>query len=424
MRWSALLLPIPLLALGCGTAERAVPSTAELVARWGTDRPAAMRELSSADPLQQRIFIESLLLAHPQDQRELCALVAAGSPAGEHCAQREHRPHLFGLQGGAAPRGTWPELPPPRASWETVAPLPADCAAELRCARDRMEAAAAAGEAAAARQSCRDAWPEGIGREECLFRAGELLAEGVGLVQVDDALALCGEAGRLGGPCAAHVLDALVPEGGLGEMVATAATLEAALPAPVGERSADVVWALWTLQLQEDAPRPTAAGAAELPAAARPHLRMALAWFLLAEEPPEGLVFAERAAELHALVSAAGVRERSPRHRAPAALPEAWLELWATVPPAEAGLPRHWVMGGGRRTVGLTDQDDAKIAILEAAARLPAPAPAAFFQAGLAPEEPERVRWTAARLLGRLHPQALPSGAGERSALVRGRLGR
>lgn len=423
MRWSALLLPISLFALGCGTAERAAPSTAELVARWRADRPAAVRELTTADPLQQRIFIESLLLAHPQDQRELCALVERDSPAGQHCAQREHRPHLFGLQGAAAPRGTWPELPPPRGAWPEVEPLPEDCGAELRCARDRMEAAAASGDAAAARQACRQGWPEGIGREECLFQAGERVAEGVGLVEVDDALALCAEAGRLGGPCAAHVLDALVPEGGVADMVATAATLEAALPAPWGERSADVVWALWTLQVQEDAPRPTATLAPSLPAAARPHLRMALAWVVLAEEPPEGLVFADRAAELHSLLTAAAVRERSSRHRTMPELPEAWVALWATVPPAEAGLPRRWVMGGGRRTVGLTDEDDAKIAVLEAAARLPAPAPASFFSAALAPDQPERVRWTAARLLGRLHPRALPSGAGETSVLVRGRLG-
>ncbi len=425
-RARALGLAAALVGCGGGAADGSAAALAAargaVVVPWTTQPVAARAALAAADPLVQVVLVEELLLAHPADQPAICGALPPAGPAAERCARHEARPHLVGLVGGAAPRGVWPPAPGTRRDWAVV---DGGCGADLRCAATERDAAAAAGEVDRARALCVAGWPAGTDRQECLFQAADGVIEAHGLARVRDAMDLCAEAGPLVGPCAAHVVDGVVPEGSAAGALAAAATLRQLFPAPAGDRYADLLWALWTWAQLEDAPRPTAAGHAALPPAAQPHLRQALAFAMLAEEPPEGLVLDERAAELRALIASEQPRARAPRHRTPVPPADAWPVLWPQPPAsaAEAALPLRWVGHGGSRTEGESLEDDALIVILEAAARLPQPPPAAFFLAGLAPERAPRVRWTAARLLGVLAPAARPSAATEADPLVRGRLG-
>ncbi|MCB9779297.1 MAG: hypothetical protein H6742_12090 [Alphaproteobacteria bacterium] len=151
----------------------------------------------------------------------------------------------------------------------------------------------------------------------------------------------------------------------------------------------------------------------QLPADARPHVRAAVAWRIVDAEPPASL--SDGAA---AVVEALGQRGARGRDRLLERNHPSPVDLWTDDLPGEDELPWVAYLGPARRAVSSDPEIDARVVVLEAAARTSPPADWMLVE-GL--HDPARiVRWTAARLLAAIEPghPALATARADPDALV------
>lgn len=184
----------------------------------------------------------------------------------------------------------------------------------------------------------------------------------------------------------------------------------------LADRVVQRVWAEALLVAYGLARLPNGAPLSLLPPEVEPHARAAVAWRLSTRTEQESL--AERADLVLELLS------KRERRRGGAPMSAARVEvpsLWPTDLPGEEGLGFLPYLQGARRTFASEPRTDARICVLEAAARL-RPPDARLLEEGLRDED-RRVRWTAARLLAEVLPDgpALARARQDADPLVRQR---
>jgi len=445
------MLAFLLVALACGPADplgalEACPDqacrTAALLPAWQAD-PDGTRAwlLALEDPTVQATLIEGLAMEHSGDAAALCRALPEGAHARVRCERRVVRPHLEG--GGKPQQAQRPQadLPPPASGprtttlgapeqgpppWEDAEPPLTAAALEgcdagepALCGRIVARQHAEAGRWEPAGVACLAGDPErGKGYSECLFQAAEVLAEEHGAGGLGDALRLCGWS-SFEPMCVAHSLTLVgppVPGADAMDEATIAATLEVvrAIEAAASEdpRHREVLlgryWSSWTWSTVSRARRVDGRLVSLLPAEAQPHLPVAMAARLLRGLNPATIELDAVVAELEAALADPGVAPGARPGAAPQALVTNHnLQSWAADRRNERDIPATWVMGPGRRAVADDPAAELRIAVLEAAAQLREPPPAAFFLAVVSnPAQHRLVRWTGARIGGLLDPSA------------------
>lgn len=299
---------------------------------------------------------------------------------------------------------------------DALAPWPQDPVALLaRCDQEafaelattcRVQAAArfgATGDSERAHAVCAEV-PEGTWREECHFRAGEELGHAG---QAIAGLEHCAAAGRFGRNCLTHTAWRMprIPglHAGLSPARVQAAfdeldgqatrALDGADDGVQGE-GRDVLRArfAWNVYVGGGHPDPAAA---KLPDPLGPPLRTGFAVEVVRLQADTATVESIRAVYEGGRAIPEGDKLDTTDPLGRFSLP--------LVAPAEHAIPHTPTFGGGLRLVGATPDEDLTIAALEALFWLES-TPADTFVPYL--DDPaERVRWTAAKLLGRAPPR-------------------
>jgi hypothetical protein len=350
-----------LLLLGC-SPESGRPITAADIDAL-PDRVARLRAL------EQAVFGGAWTL----DELDATCAALRDPEVAAACRRYLGRPHLF--RGAAvAARGLAREAEgQPCAAACDGAPSVVDCVVEHALA----EGPSGVG--------C-DCLEPALARDECWFRLAEGLRASGGLTVATRATESCLAAGALKGPCLHHQaeflggrcapLDAGNPDGWR-DLVQAAADLEASVAhwdAFERQRLVEVVWAgALRCALQRPAPYDPRV-VHQLPDAALPHLRAALAWHVVAGlegEPPRLAAVERQLAELER-VGAFG-SGGSGSVEIPAGPGDGWAHdaaAWCLAQPG--GCPhtalRYFAMG--KRLSSGDPSEDRWICLLEAQARL------------------------------------------------------
>lgn len=393
---------------------------------------------ATKDPVEQAALVELLVHDFPQASGNICAVVASGSIASQRCEKLKLRPHLYSA-GVTAPLRNRHQVPELAAPWPRpdIDEVRADCAAaDLACLGDLALERADRGALVEAGQLCTLAWPEGSSsRDECMFQAAEKVAMAKGSEATAAVVATCAQAGSFAGNCLQHTLVLLQPvpppaDAPDAESVAAMKrhmdALGDVLEGKDGEHLVHYAWAVWTRDAFQQATSVNGALLDALPADAAPHVRAAAAMRLTEISPTTSPDMDIAAATLKAWLdmrpalaakpTTASTIKPADRLTAPP-IRQSWV-IDSTE--AEAELEAISCMGAGRRTVGLNEVDDLRIATLEAAARRPVAAEPNFFLSVIGTNQTERVRWTAARLAAELYPRnAAEVASRDSSALVR-----
>jgi hypothetical protein len=371
---------------------------AALVEAFDAQPEACWAWLAGRDDALVRATLVATLAAHrPEELAGRCELLPQGG-AQERCYRQTRRPHLH-QRGGKQDTKTARRGAPGPAS--AALPLPAQPSPQPA-------------------PSC-----PGLEASECAFRSAERRILAMGPAALEESLGLCAHSDHAS-DCAEHVLELAMPgvppadaasREDLAEATASAARFRAAGGSlAVGALYEDWFWSLWTVTAMDRAAQPSGALLDHLPAAAHPHLRFAVAWRLLRDEPPgdapdravlrdEALALLDRrpplADETGPLAPATVVQTR---------------HSWNGSSEAEHAIPAAWCMGGTRRATHPDPAIDLELALLEALARQPKPPAADSFLALAGGEEPEILRWTGARIGAVLDPQAAQARAEELAA--------
>ncbi len=365
-------------------------------------------------------LVEAIFEADPSAAESLCPLLQEGL-VQERCLRIAADPQSWSLdpsrpaQGQLrlgelavvlAPGPTFRLRPLARAEAPTCPPeVPSST-----CKTARAIQAGILGDAPAAAGAC-----EGIAsarwRDACMAEAATAACDRSRLDSCGIAAELCLEAGAVRAPClssVAHTLAASAPstEGGSPDdwaaLVRRVRELRTRLEpsdAILADRMASRVWAEATMLAYGLARAPNGSVLELLPAEAEPHARAAIAWRLSArkEEP--------RLAERAALVGELMARRERRKGGIPMAPTRIQVRsLWHEDLPGEEGIAWTAFLQGVRRATSTDAEVDARICVLEAAARLNPP-PQPLLEEGLRDEDP-LVRWTSARLLAQLLPES------------------
>lgn len=386
------------------------------------------------DEIGQAALIEQLVYAHPADQGMICAAAKKKSPAAKRCDQLNLRPHLFAERkvqdeddvrdrSGSGPAQAVPvhvEIPPP---WGSKLPgttaLVESCGREAACLQDSARELAIQGNPAAGLAACGAAWPtSSIAHAECVFQVAETLGGKHGSTMAVDALAMCGKAGDLARNCTQHVLTEIVPQsppadavdqGSLDQLITTLDAVGEAVGSEYRDDYRGMILAVWTRDAMLAAEAINGDLLAFLPAEAAPHVRAAAAWALV-NRTPEAVTTLDDAAVI--LRDALLVRKESVPLPGAAKAASEFTRVSAKQPPSlwlgdrnayDRSLPAVFCLGAGRRTLGLNDDDDLRIAVLEAGARASPPLSPQVFVDVLGSAATEQVKWTAARLLAKVY---------------------
>jgi HEAT repeat protein len=182
------------------------------------------------------------------------------------------------------------------------------------------------------------------------------------------------------------------------------------------------LWSVWLSAAldQDDAGLPPPAA---IPAAAQPHLRFAAAWQAAqAAEPATSFDLDRLTLAAQGALDDFTMLTSKPGPMRPATITQT-RHSWNGTRPGEGAMAAAWCMGSTRRATHEDPDLDLRVAVLEALARLQQPPPADAFLALVGSEEPEIVRWTAARIGAALDPQAASAldVSSETAPLVLGR---
>ncbi|MCK6503112.1 hypothetical protein L6R53_06910 [Myxococcota bacterium] len=400
------------LLLSCAPPPAADPGpdparVERMVAAWPQAPAEVEAELRQVqDPLERLSLVVAVSEAWPGTTRALCATL---DPADrERCLALNERPHLHQPTPGA--KG----LPPPEGRGDpgglvdrlarlgALGPAASGPPREAGCATDpdprgcRQRTAAAAEPPDAVAICAAEDDPRW--RDECVFRASELplveaagprAPEGAGpgdplVAAAGRAGSLCLAAGAFRAQCLQHVggrLGAVAPPAGasgdlawgrLGQAISACAQAVEAHAAEVGAPGLgplveDKLWATVLWMAVDHGEVAAGAAAADLPPAAWPHLRCALAERLVAEGRPAD-------EPLDAAQAALG--EALARHD-PAGRPgrKAYevASTWSPQAPALPHLPRVHYLADPVRLRSADDADDARSCLVEAGPRASPP---------------------------------------------------
>jgi len=274
-----------------------------------------------------------------------------------------------------------------------------------------------------------------LSASECAFLGAERTVLGGGLPALDEALGLCALSDH-GPDCVEHVLELAIPgvppadavsHQQLDQAVAAAEHFRAAAGSEVvASLYEGWFWSVWTATAFAKAGTLRGELLDALPPAARPHVRFAVAWRLLQDEPPGPDL------ELDLLVdrAEAALAQREPLpdqggYLSPATIVQT-RHSWNGSGVGERAISAAWCMGSTRRATHAAPSLDMRLAMLEALARQPVPPSADAFLALAGSEELEILRWTGARLGAILDPERAQSLgetlARDETPLVMGRL--
>jgi len=377
---------------------------------WDADTEACWALVTSTGDEMTRAALVATIAAHrPGGLEGRCDALPTGG-SHERCTRLTRRPHLRqGRKLGGRPTKLAARQAPGPASG--ALPLPAN-------------------PAQATPGDCGD-----LAASECAFLGAERAVLGRGLPALDEALGLCALSDH-GPDCVEHVLELAIPGVPPADAVGPQQLEQAVVAAEhfrtvagseaVASLYEGWFWSVWTVTAFANADTPRGELLDALPPAARPHLRFALAWRLLQDEPP-GPDF-----ELDLLVARAqaALAQREPLPDQGGRLSPATIvqtrHSWNGSAVGERAIPAAWCMGSTRRATHADPSLDMRLAMLEALARQPVPPSADAFLALVGSEELEILRWAGARLGAMLDPErALAVGetlAQEETPLVMGRL--
>ena len=370
-----------------------------LFTAFDADPVATVALLGGLEPVEQEALVRALAEQRPDALELSCGAVVSGSPAWGLCSRLRERPHL--VRGR---RGTPTQEQPQRSAPGPVSrhpPIPTQVAAPAR----------------AVVQGCAERFPElPASQDECLFQAAEALASAERWRATDRVVPLCVAAGDYVHGCLHHSIATMLPPLPAADLAAPedlAETLQAvaALGQAVGADQAaayeSFFWGMWTLHSFRNAQQVDGRLLQVLPPAAVHHVRMAAAlrWLQLrgGTLEPDLDLWVDA---LEAALAEPGSPSPGSRHQA-----TLWKarDFWPDdlIRAGEQDVPAVFCLGPGRRPVSDDPQEDLRLALLEASARLGRP-PGQDFYLGVAQGEGSPlVRWTAVRLLGALYPEAL-----------------
>ena len=395
---------------------------------WASEPESVLAALPGLDPVEQETLVQFLLGNYPQQQKMLCDALPPDSPGGQRCARVQARPHL--TQGRHRPidsftarKASGPSqsvLPPPKTpppDWlDLTDSLLGDCDPGGECVREKAAEAALSGDVRAAGAICKNgASVQDESYWECLFETAEVLAAAERYPSWGLSARLCSASAAFIHGCLHHSLALALPDIPAADAFDTASISDAQQAAAafseavgghgMGILYVDRVWALWTWQSYQHASTVTGQLIAVLPQAATPHIRLAAAYRLMASRTDWSISLdALSTALTTALTERTAPATSGPRHT-PVIGKQAG--FWPEDLPGEEAIPAVYCAGDSRRATDTDPDTDARLAILEASGRLSPPPPADFFAAVVKDAgEPEVVRWTAARILQALNPEA------------------
>ena len=397
-----------LLLSGCSTPERDedIPSD---------PLPSILAE---TDPVVQSARLDALITENAGQLTGLCERIPEDTAARRQCERARSRPHLY-----------WPERPTsqgpstisPHLRMRTfpvpdpgVPPWQDATGADITPCRDANEPTRClerlvtqlTDDIPAASATCL-AWDVERGKDfdECIFRLSEAVAASRTPAAITAALALCPHVQRFGEMCILHtILIAARPSGSVSEPSQegkdAVARAEALSDSPLGEHYTDLYWSVYTAALIDN-PALAHQVFPSLPPQSAAHQRMAIATRSVGSLEPEAFTTG-LLAQASALTARSVLRPRpgGPRTSSPPRPTTRWRDDL----PGEAAIASTTRFGEGLRAADEDPEVDARIALLEAAAMRAPPPPPGFFFALIGSEEPEVVRWTAARIGRQLYP--------------------
>lgn len=433
-----------------GTCSDAECRAKAIEAEFDKDPNRVLQDLRTMqDPIEQLSLVEQLAHAYPEQKNDICGVTSPGSPAFVRCERLELRPHLYtGAQlqtskdrlhnrqapgpAESVPMGA--DLPPPwDASKLDEDAVRGDCGANSTCLSDKARAYADSGKGSEAGAACAVAWPEGTSaRDECMFRAAESLATAGGMSVIKESLALCSAAGSITRNCTQHVLIESFPDPppadapdakSVEEAIAGAKFFQDNWPEPQKTFYPSFFWAVWTRDAFAKADSITGHLLTALPPEAAPHVRAAAAW-KYAKTAPDAFQDLDRVAgylkgrlAITGPLAAVSSRTLDNGPRIEAAQPGAF---WTTDKnDLERQIPSVIFIGSGRRATSPNPDDDLRIAVIEAGARMSPPPSLNFMASVIQSKHSDLVRWTAARLLASLFgPAVRQNGLSDPNPLV------
>ncbi len=377
---------------------------------WDEDPEACWRAVTTQpDELVRAALVAAIAAERPGALEGRCADLPRGG-SQERCSRLTRRPHLR-PRHKKDPRPAVPVHRPAAGPTCGALPLP-----------DTLDAITPA--------DCGE-----LPESECAFLSAERLMLAEGLPALERSLGLCARS-DFGPDCAEHVLELAMPgvppadavgPDALEAATAAVARFGEAAGSPVhAQLYEDWFWSVWTATAVLRAERPTGELLEALPAAAAPHLRFAVAWRLLWDDPAgPGFELEPLAAQVEAALAE---RRPSPSESGPLA-PATIVQTrhgWNGDLRTEKGVAAAWCMGSTRRAIHEDPALDLRLAVLEALARQPKPPDAEAFLGLVGTDQPEVLRWAGARLGAMLDPQAAwargEALAGTETPLVLGRL--
>jgi len=371
-----------------------------LMAAWKDSPDVVLAVFPGLDATEQAVLIDGFAVRAPAAVDQLCASLPEHSAARQRCDRLDKRPHLAMGEHIKVPETSDRKAPGPAESHlrPTQAPLPeiqADC-------------------------------PEDPGedRDDCHFQAAEALAKQTGTARFAEVLAHCRQAGHFEPFCIEHVTVLALPpvppadkvtQRDLDAIVAATADIGRVVGERVSKDYVDKAWARWAAQAYRQATTPTGGLLRLLPPQARPHVKMGLATRIATGQADLGRWMQRYQAAL----------QEPPRlHPGPSVAVPAVIgesrEFWDQDRPDEDRIHAAYCLGPTRRAVSEDPGQDDMIVLLEAAARSDTPPKADFYLSLVGGNQPELIRWTAARLAWGLDPGAsIALGATDPSPLVR-----
>lgn len=398
-----------------------------LEASWASEPEAVLAALPGLDPVEQETLVQFLLGNYPQQQKMLCDALPAESPGGQRCARVQARPHLTQgrhrpIDSFAARTASGPSqsvLPPPKTpppDWlDLTQSVLEDCTPGGSCVREKAAQAALSGDVRAAGAICKNgASVQDESYWECLFETAEVLAAAERYPAWGLSAQLCSASASFIHGCLHHSLALALPDIPAADAFDSASIDEAkdaaqAFSAAVGGHGmgtlyVDRMWSLWTWQSYLHASDVTGQLISVLPAVAVPHVRLAAAYQLTASRTDWSVSLDALSSALNQSLADRTTPTRTTRHTPVIGKQSGF---WPEDLPGEEAIPAIYCAGDSRRATDDDPDTDARLAILEAAGRHAPPPPAAFFAVVVQdPGAPEVVRWTAARILSALHPEA------------------
>lgn len=392
--------------------------TRAMVATWDLDPAAATAQIAAmADPALRAALVEGLVEARPGRTGELCALVEAG-PGRQRCEAIQQRPHLWleTPQEQAAFSGEAERILAPGTSARAAEPVEVllpDCGELGRhgCLAQAAAARAAAGDHDAAHGLCA-AIDTPRWQGECHFQVVEQGCRAGQLERCAPLALLCLAAGPFRTPCLVQVageLARIAPPAeapgasGWSQLDQQIVSVEASLAErdpDLARRFADRTWAEAMVVSYAGAREVSGGPLAHIAASRLPHARAAAAWRLAVQGELRG----DLSTRVLAVQAALGRTGRRADAQSSTLTDRVVQGAWSEDLPGEDALPWVAFLQDARRTVGQDEAADLRIVLLELAARQEPPEVALLTEGLL--DEDVRVRWTAARLLGGVDPEA------------------